>query len=76
MSSNMKTIQEAIMTRCPHFFELAYSTTYEGTMSSQQPTAMTNADSYCLGSGCMMWKWASGSSEKGYCGLAGKVVIP
>ena len=22
---------------------------------------------------CMMWRWADGGKEKGYCGLAGKV---
>jgi hypothetical protein len=25
----------------------------------------------CLGSGCMMWRWEGGKSQRGYCGLAG-----
>src|SRR6202140_5796417 len=25
----------------------------------------------CWGSGCMMWRWESESSQRGYCGLAG-----
>lgn len=25
----------------------------------------------CWGSGCMMWRWEGGGSQRGYCGLAG-----
>src|SRR5258708_4573383 len=25
----------------------------------------------CWGSGCMMWRWEGGRSQRGYCGLAG-----
>jgi hypothetical protein len=25
----------------------------------------------CWGSGCMMWRWEGGNSQRGYCGLAG-----
>jgi hypothetical protein len=32
---------------------------------------------FCLGSGCMMWRWAepdkAGAGERGRCGLAGPV---
>ena len=26
---------------------------------------------FCLTSSCMFWRWQSGDSKKGYCGLAG-----
>jgi hypothetical protein len=28
----------------------------------------------CMGSGCMMWRWADKNSQQGYCGLAGNPV--
>lgn len=27
----------------------------------------------CLGSGCMMWRWANEVTGRGFCGLAGAV---
>jgi len=29
----------------------------------------------CWGSGCMMWRWEGGGSDRGYCGLAGNPIV-
>lgn len=28
----------------------------------------------CWGSGCMMWRWEGGGSQRGYCGLSGAAI--
>jgi hypothetical protein len=31
--------------------------------------------SNCMGSGCMMWRWAGERMTHGYCGLAGLPIV-
>jgi hypothetical protein len=30
----------------------------------------------CLGPRCMAWRWEDNRHERGYCGMAGKPVVP
>lgn len=35
-----------------------------------------NKQCKCHGSACMAWRWEDRKYERGYCGLAGKPVVP
>lgn len=33
-------------------------------------------EQWCIGSRCMAWRWEDNRYERGYCGMAGKPVVP
>ena len=33
-------------------------------------------EGFCIASRCMAWRWEDRLHERGYCGLAGKPVVP
>ncbi len=79
MSGNTMDEGTARSKRCPFYLVRQYpSSSVAGTANSitlnTEPQPLN--DGMCIASSCMMWKWAAGSSSEGYCGLAGKVVIP
>ncbi len=79
MTANTKTESEAREKRCPFYFTRPYhqpgAASSGGSIVLEIPPAPLN-DQNCIAAECMMWKWGAGSTTEGYCGLAGKVVIP
>lgn len=63
------TEKEAEDKICPH---ITYPS-MEYLVSTPNPQLVMRPD-VCQGSRCMSWRWAGGlpSTEKGYCGLAGR----
>lgn len=71
----MYTEDEAKTKWCP---QVRFHGNYEHGGGDNRPVEGCGVQ--CLGSGCMMWRWAKGASvadsingkRPGYCGLAGK----
>lgn len=63
------TVAEAETKVCPH---ITYDWVETNGMSGNQITRTAHAN--CCSLSCMSWRWAGGlpSTEKGYCGLAGR----
>lgn len=73
MNNNLGiTSWDAQQKHCPIFpFETQYL--FNHTL---QQTTTKDVPRKCIGDACMMWTWVAGSSDRGYCGLRGHVVIP
>tara|TARA_X000001316_G_C922015_1_gene36752 strand:- start:2852 stop:3088 length:237 start_codon:yes stop_codon:yes gene_type:complete len=76
----MYTEDEAKKKWCPEVRMSASDMPVEGNHASNRSNKTFQEKCHCLGSGCMMWRWAKGASvadsingkRPGYCGLAGK----
>ncbi len=83
---NSVSVNEARARRCPvlaapatHYYTYAAGSGQEHLFPQPQrvvSVAVSHSTIMCEADRCMMWVWLPGSSDRGYCGLRGKLIVP